>query len=96
MLSLPEQERYDFVVVLAATLTRLGLLNGFRLSMAVSRYDQRRNDEEAEANAISTVYGRADQLPANDASWGCVGCGGNMSISACCSTRLGTRKGLRK
>lgn len=45
---------------------------------------------------ISTVYGRADQLPANDAFRECVGCGENMSISACCSTPLGTRKGLRK
>lgn len=96
MLSLPEQERYGFGVVLGATLTLLGVLDGFRFSMAVSRYDQRRNDEEVEANAISTVYGRADQLSANDASRGCVGCGGNMSISACCSTRLRTRKGLRK
>jgi hypothetical protein len=34
--------------------------------MAVSRYDQRKNYEEAEANAIGTEYGRADLLPAAD------------------------------
>ena len=36
--------------------------------MAVSRYDQRKNLEEAEANAIGTEYLRADLLPADDAS----------------------------
>jgi hypothetical protein len=37
--------------------------------MAVSRYDQRKNLEEAEANAIGTEYSRADLLPADDASF---------------------------
>jgi hypothetical protein len=36
--------------------------------MAVSRYDQRKNYEEAEANAIGTEYVRADLLPAGDAA----------------------------
>ncbi len=31
--------------------------------MAVSRYDQRKNLEEAEANAIGTEYARADLMP---------------------------------
>src|SRR5215469_4051266 len=35
--------------------------------MALSRYDQRKSYEEAEANAISTEYMRADLLPADDA-----------------------------
>jgi hypothetical protein len=35
--------------------------------MAVSRYDQRKNYEEAEANAIGTEYVRAGLLPAADA-----------------------------
>jgi len=56
--------REDFGVVLAATLTLLGLIIGFTFSMAVSRYDQRKNYEEAEANAIGTEYVRADLLPA--------------------------------
>ena len=38
-------------------------LIAFAFSMAVSRYDQRKNYEEQEANAIGTEYVRADQLP---------------------------------
>jgi hypothetical protein len=68
MLPLKEEERDNFGVVLGATLTLLGLLIGFSFSMAVSRYDQRKIDEEAEANAIGTEYVRADLLPAKDAS----------------------------
>jgi hypothetical protein len=44
-------------------LTLLGLLVGFAISMAVSRYDQRKNYEEAEANAIGTEYLRLDLMP---------------------------------
>ena len=51
---LKEEERQDFYLVLAATLTLLGLLIGFTFSMAVNRYDLRKNYEEAEANAIGT------------------------------------------
>lgn len=65
---LNEDERVDFGVVLNATLTLLGLLIGFSFSMAISRYDQRKNYEEAEANAIGTEYARADLLPARDAA----------------------------
>jgi hypothetical protein len=36
--------------------------------MAVSRYDQRKNYEEQEANAIGTEYLRANLLPAGDAA----------------------------
>ena len=36
--------------------------------MATSRYDQRKNYEEAEANAIGTEYVRADLLPKLDAA----------------------------
>ena len=61
---LAEEERDDFTTVLGATLTLLGLLIGFTFSMAISRYDQRKNYEEAEANAIGTEYVRADLLPA--------------------------------
>src|SRR6266566_8656055 len=59
-------EQDDFDVVLSATLTLLGLLIGFSFSMAISRYDQRKNYEEAEANAIGTEYVRADLLPPGD------------------------------
>ncbi|MFO1402782.1 MAG: hypothetical protein U1F30_16475 [Steroidobacteraceae bacterium] len=59
--------REDFDVILGATLTLLALIIGFTFSMALSRYDQRKNLEEAEANAIGTEYLRADLLPEADA-----------------------------
>lgn len=65
---LGEAERDDYNIVLTATLTLLGLIIGFSFSMAVSRYDQRKNYEEAEANAIGTEYVRADLLPTADAT----------------------------
>lgn len=51
-----------FGVVQGATLTLLGLIIGFSFSMAISRYDQRKNYEEAEANAIGTEYVRLGLL----------------------------------
>src|SRR5438034_11661386 len=63
---LVEEERDEFGIILSATLTLLGLLIGFSFSMAISRYDQRKNYEEAEANAIGTEYVRADLLPPGD------------------------------
>jgi hypothetical protein len=63
-----ESKREDFGIILGATLTLLALIVGFSFSMAVSRYDQRKNYEEAEANAIGTEYVRADLLPAADAA----------------------------
>jgi hypothetical protein len=65
--SIDEGDREDFDLVVAAALTLLGLIIGFSFSMAVSRYDLRKNYEEAEANAIGTEYVRADLLPAADA-----------------------------
>ncbi len=65
---LAEDDRDDFGLVVAATLTLLGLIIGFSFSMATTRYDQRKNYEEAEANAIGTEYVRADLLPAADAT----------------------------
>ena len=58
----------DFGVILAATLTLLGLIIGFSFSMAIGRYDQRKNYEEGEANAIGTEIVRADLLPPADAA----------------------------
>ena len=58
--------REDFNVIQAATLTLLALIIGFSFSMAISRYDQRKNLEAEEANAIGTEYVRADLLPAAD------------------------------
>ena len=61
-------ERADFDTVQTATLTLLALIIGFTFSMAVTRYDLRKNYEEAEANAIGTEYARADLLPTEDAA----------------------------
>jgi hypothetical protein len=66
--NLEEDARQDLDLVVAATLTLLGLIIGFSFSMAISRFDQRKNYEEAEANAIGTEYFRADLLPAGDAA----------------------------
>lgn len=65
---LKEEDRDDFDIALGATLTLLALLIGFSFSMAVSRYDQRKIYEEAEANAIGTEYVRAGLLPAGNAA----------------------------
>jgi hypothetical protein len=61
-------EREDFGFVLASTLTLLGLIIGFTFSMAVGRYDQRKNLEAEEANKIGTEYTRLDFFPADDAA----------------------------
>jgi hypothetical protein len=61
---LTDDVRGDFGIIEAATLTLLGLLISFSFSMAVERYNQRKNYEEAEANAIGTEYLRIGLLPA--------------------------------
>ena len=63
---LADKELEEFNLIIGATLTLLGLIIGFAFSMAVGRYDQRKNYEEEEANAIGTEYVRADLLPAGD------------------------------
>lgn len=62
-----EDARHDLDLVIGSSLTLLGLIIGFTFSMAVGRYDQRKNYEEEEANAIGTEYVRADLLPDADA-----------------------------
>ena len=66
--ALRQDIRDDFTVILTPTLTLLGLLIAFSFSMAISRYDQRKNYEEAEANAIGTEYLRATLLSSADAN----------------------------
>jgi len=66
--NLKEEGRDDFAFVLGGSLTLLGLIIGFTFSMAVGRFDQRKNYEEEEANAIGTEYVRANLLPAADAA----------------------------
>jgi hypothetical protein len=65
---LGERTSEYFAIIVAANLTLLALVIGFTFSMAASRYDQRKNFEEEEANAIGTEYLRADLLPAADAA----------------------------
>ena len=61
-------ERAEFDLVRNAMFTLLGLLIGFAIAMAVSRYDLRKSLEESEANAIGTEYLRLDLMPADSAS----------------------------
>jgi len=60
-----KENRDDFNIIQGATLTLLALLIGFTLSMAVGRYDQRKNLEEEEANAIGTEYLRVELMAAD-------------------------------
>ena len=57
-----------FTIILTASLTLLGLIIGFTFSMAINRYDMRKNYEADEANAIGTEYVRVGFLPATDAA----------------------------
>jgi hypothetical protein len=65
--NLETNTRENYAVILPATLTLLALIIGFSFSMATNRYDQRKNYEEEEANAIGTEYLRVDLLPAANA-----------------------------
>jgi membrane-bound inhibitor of C-type lysozyme len=60
----PDAIRPQVNVVVAATLALLALLVGFSLTMAVERYDARRQLVLAEANVIATMHLRARLLPA--------------------------------
>lgn len=53
----------DFQSIQTATLTLLSLIIGFTFSMSIARYDLRKSLEEAEANALSTLYMRVEILP---------------------------------
>jgi hypothetical protein len=63
-----KDEREYFTIVLTAALTLLGLIIGFTFSMAVGRYDLRKEYEDEEANAIGTEYVRAGLFPAEDSA----------------------------
>jgi len=63
-----EDARSDASLLLGATLTLLFLIIGFSFSMAINRYDLRKNCEQAEAIAIGTEYSRADLLAPADAA----------------------------
>ena len=63
-----EPDTENYTLLLGAVLSILGLLIGFTFSMAVSRYDMRKNYEEEEANAIGTEWLRLDLLSAERAA----------------------------
>jgi hypothetical protein len=63
-----EDAGHDFGVVLTGALTLLALIIGFSFSMAINRYDLRKNDEQAETTAIAIEYIRTNLLPPGDAS----------------------------
>ncbi len=65
---LTSAERAEFDLVRNAMMTLFGLLIGFAIAMAVSRYDLRKSLEESEANAIGTEYLRLDFIPVEAAS----------------------------
>jgi hypothetical protein len=65
---LEQEVREDFGTILATTLTLSGLIIGFTFQMSISRYEQRKNYEAAEANAIGTEYLRADLLSSASAA----------------------------
>lgn len=64
---LSETERNVLGVILTGVLTLYAVIIGFSFSMATARYDQRKNYEEAEANAIGTEYLRLGLLAPADA-----------------------------
>ena len=57
-----EEGRADSGLLLSGILTLLFLIIGFSFSMAIGRYDLRKNCEQAEAIAIGTAHSRADLL----------------------------------
>jgi hypothetical protein len=59
---LAESLREPFGILQGALLGVVGLLLAFGLSLAVSRYEDRRSNVVAEANAIGTTYLRAQTL----------------------------------
>jgi hypothetical protein len=63
-----EDERADTSLLAGATLTLLFFIIGFSFSMAINRYDLRKNTEQAEPIAIGTAYSRADLLVPGDAA----------------------------
>lgn len=60
---IPEEHKEHFNTLTGSVLGMLALLLGFTFSMAVSRYDLRRDLQVQEANAIGTTWLRTSLLP---------------------------------
>src|SRR6266481_1353444 len=78
-------------VILGASLTLLALIIGFSFSMATNRYDQRKNFEEAEANAIGTELLRPT-FYLRQMQRACANFSATTSTSASCSTSIRTMR----
>jgi hypothetical protein len=65
---LRDQDVREYGVVENSTLTLLGLIIAFTFSMAIARFDLRKQCEATEANTIGTEYLRVGLLPAADAA----------------------------
>jgi len=63
-----DQDAREYGVVENSTLTLLGLIIAFTFSMAIARFDQRKQWEATEANTIGTEYLRVTLLPPADAA----------------------------
>jgi len=63
-----EQDVREYGVVENSTLTLLGLIIAFTFSMAIARFDQRKQMEATEANTIGTEYLRVSLLPPADSA----------------------------
>ena len=63
-----EMDVREYGVVENSTLTLLGLIIAFTFSMAIARFDQRKQCEATEANTIGTEYLRVSLLPPEDAA----------------------------
>ena len=93
---LTDDIREDFGIIEAAvTLTLLSLLIGFSFSMAVDRYNQRTNYEEAEATpSAPNTFGSACCLPLMSRE--CAPCFRTTSISVSCSLPLANEPQIRQ
>ena len=89
--SVSDEQNEDLSVILAATLTLLALIIGFSFSMATNRYDQRKNFEEAEANAIGTELLRPT-FYLRQMQRACANFSATTSTSASCSTSIRTMR----
>jgi len=65
---IPDKTRSQITAIETALLALLGLLLGFTMLMAVSRFDTRKQGVVEEANAIGTCYLRAQLFPPTEAT----------------------------
>ena len=78
---LREDDREDFNLVIAATLTLLGLIIGFSFSMAVSRYDLRKTTrKQRPTQSARSTCGQIYSLPPMRREFACCCASTSMSV----------------